>query len=112
MQQIKINGLTIDVVSVYGGKRDMLGAKRDSLAIKLHSDYETVVNTFVDGMAYSLVDISTDDEGNTSTYEYDKSEYSMAGDIVDHRDGTITVHMGKPTELEETQLLLYESMFE
>lgn len=32
--------------------------------------------------------------------EYDNSEYSLAGDITDHRDGTVSVKMGKPTESE------------
>ena len=36
-----------------------------------------------------------------STFEYvDCSEYSIAGDIIDHRDGTVTVKMGKPTAKE------------
>ena len=32
--------------------------------------------------------------------EYDNSEYSIAGDITDHRDGTVSIKMGKPTETE------------
>lgn len=32
--------------------------------------------------------------------EYDNSEYSLAGDITDHRDGTVSIKMGKPTETE------------
>lgn len=32
--------------------------------------------------------------------EYDNSEYSMRGDLSIHTDGTCTVKMGKPTELE------------
>ena len=32
--------------------------------------------------------------------EYDNSEYSIAGDITDHRDGTVSIKMGKPTEVE------------
>ena len=36
-----------------------------------------------------------------STFKYvDCSEYSIAGDITDHRDGTVTVKMGKPTAKE------------
>lgn len=33
-------------------------------------------------------------------HEYDNSEYSLAGDITDHRDGTVSIKMGKPTETE------------
>ena len=32
--------------------------------------------------------------------EEDMSAYSLAGEIVDHRDGTLSVKMGKPTETE------------
>lgn len=32
--------------------------------------------------------------------EYDNSAYSLAGDITDHRDGTVSIKMGKPTESE------------
>lgn len=32
--------------------------------------------------------------------EWDNSEYSLAGDITDHRDGTVSIKMGKPTESE------------
>ena len=32
--------------------------------------------------------------------EYDNSEYSISGPITDHRDGTVSIKMGKPTETE------------
>ena len=32
--------------------------------------------------------------------EEDMSAYSLAGEIVDHRDGTVSIKMGKPTETE------------
>ena len=32
--------------------------------------------------------------------EYDNSDYSMAGSITDNRDGTLSVKMGKPTQIE------------
>lgn len=35
--------------------------------------------------------------------EYDNSEYSIAGDITDHRDGTVSIKMGKPTETESAK---------
>ena len=36
---------------------------------------------------------------------YDNSEYSIAGDIVDHRNGSITVKMGKITAEEMLAML-------
>ena len=38
--------------------------------------------------------------------EYDNSEYRLAGDITDHRDGTVSIKMGKPTQLEMMQAQL------
>ena len=52
------------------------------------------------------------DENNTQTgtkiqeAEWDNSEFCLAGDITDHRDGTITVKMGKLTDLEEAYELM------
>ena len=38
--------------------------------------------------------------------EYDNSDYCVAGDIVDHRDGTISVKMGKPTAEELLSMIM------
>lgn len=38
--------------------------------------------------------------------EYDNCEYSLAGDIIDHRNGFVTVKMGKLTDLEAALELL------
>lgn len=40
--------------------------------------------------------------GQTVDHERDMSEYSLSGDITDHRDGTVSIKMGKPTETEST----------
>lgn len=39
--------------------------------------------------------------------DYDNSEFSVRGDIIEHPDGTISVKMGKPTDLEQAYELLY-----
>lgn len=38
--------------------------------------------------------------GQTVDHEQDMSDYSLSGDITDHRDGTVSIKMGKPTEAE------------
>lgn len=43
------------------------------------------------------------------TDEYDNSEYSIAGDITDHRNGYVSVKMGQPTA-EEILAILEEVM--
>lgn len=65
---------------------------REVLRFTINARYEDAARDFVDGAAIVIAD----DHGN----EYDKKAFSIAGDIVDHRDGRITVYMGKPTEAE------------
>lgn len=74
----------------------ILEKKRDGrwfLRITICGRYEDAVRDFMDGASLLLLD----DDGS----KYDKSEFSIAGDIVDHRDGRLTVYMGKPTEAEK-----------
>ena len=40
--------------------------------------------------------------------EEDMSEYSLAGQITDYRDGTVSIKMGKPTEAETLRAQLAE----
>ena len=49
--------------------------------------------------------LTLDDQGkeNLETVREELSAYSIAGDLVDTRDGNITLYMGKPTELELAQ---------
>lgn len=47
-----------------------------------------------------VLDESGAPTGQTVDHERDMSEYSLSGDITDHRDGTVSIKMGKPTEAE------------
>ena len=67
---------------------------------------DDVKSAFVNDAAYSQ-EWESETETGTETLAKDLSEYSIAGDIVDHRDGTITVYMGKPTDTETLLTLLY-----
>ena len=75
--------------------------------------HEQAATMFKNGAAWSVIKepaAYVDKEGNTITpdpVEVDYSEYCVAGDITDHRDGTCTIKMGKMTELEEAYELLY-----
>lgn len=84
---------------------------RESKAITLTAAYSEAAVIFTDGIAWSIVReyASTDDSGATSTVtdEYDNSAYSVLGDIVVHTDGTCTVNIGKPTDLEDVLEQLY-----
>ena len=93
---------------------------RESKSIKLEMSHDEAVEIWSEGAIWSILSEErvmkpkVDEEGNelfdengevimveTDELEkFDNSEYSMAGDIIDHRDGYITVKMGKLTELE------------
>lgn len=47
--------------------------------------------------------------GQTVDHERDMSEYSLSGDITDHRDGTVSIKMGKPTEVEALRAQLADA---
>jgi hypothetical protein len=57
---------------------------------------------FVNGLKWSIVE-----ENSNNTKEYDNSAFILAGDLTDHRDGTITVKMGRLTPLEEAYEILF-----
>ena len=72
---------------------------------------------FLDGAQYAQVWDSVvtdvDDAGNevetTVEESRDLSEWSVAGEIIDRRDGTVCVLMGKPTEMELLQAELADA---
>ena len=45
-------------------------------------------------------------DGKETEAEWDNSAFSLSGDITDHRDGTVTIKMGKPTDLEDAYEML------
>lgn len=118
---VKINN-KLYPATVSGKVTDKDWDNRESKSIKLEMDYRTAIGLFVDGLAWSIVQqnevptYQVDENGKlvldesgaptqTGTEmqetEFDNSEYNLAGDITDHRDGTITAKMGKLTDLEE-----------
>lgn len=126
MTYIKING-NLYPATVNGKMSDTAWDGRASKSITLDMDYATASALFVDGAAWSIIteqevpvyetnengEPVLDELGNpeVSGYEkqeteFDNSDYCLAGDITDHRDGKITVKMGKLTELEQA----YEMM--
>ena len=130
MTFIKINE-TLYPATINGKMADRDWDNRESKSITLEMDYETAKALFVDGVAWAIVQQSEvpvyqmdengeyvlDENGNpiqTGTEEqeteFDNSEYNLAGDLTDHRDGTITVKMGKLTDLEEAYEIMLGGM--
>ena len=99
--------------TVDGVNNDRTWNGRDTKTVTLTMTHADAAALFVDGLAWSIVfqgDTYTDPEtGETVTpavEEYDNSDYSVAGPITDNRDGTVSVKMGKPTQLEMMQAQL------
>ena len=108
---VKINDTTFPA-SITGRLHDRDWNDRESKSIRITSTYTEASNLFMDDVEWSIIQeveemVEQEDENGEITLvpkivteEYDNSEYSVAGEIIDHRDGTITVKMGKPTASE------------
>lgn len=115
MLKIKINGQEYQA-TISGMLRDTAWGDRKSKSITLAMDYETAMETFVDDVPWSILyqpsdyyDPETKQMVTPQVEEYDNSDYCVLGDITVHRDGTVTVKMGKPTA-EELNKILMEAM--
>ena len=78
---------------------------REWKAISVIGTADEVKAAFVDGITYrqqweSAV-IAEDGTQTTETQTRDLSDYCVAGDVVDTRDGNVTVYMGRKTEVEK-----------
>ena len=66
---------------------------------------DEVKAAFVDGITYrqqwESAIIAEDGTQTTETQTRDLSDYCVAGDVVDTRDGNVTVYMGRKTEVEK-----------
>ena len=112
---VVING-TSYAADIQGTKRDGAWGNRESKSITLPMDYATAAATFVDDVPWSILyqpteyyDPETQQMVTPPVEEYDNSDYCILGDITVHRDGTVTVKMGKPTG-EELYNILREAV--
>lgn len=106
---VKIAG-TQYPAEIFGRIKDPAWNDRESKTITLTMGHTQALGLFVDGLAWSIVMDITDESGTVTQEEYDNSAYSVAGDITDHRDGTVSVKMGKPTA--EEQLAELEAAYD
>lgn len=109
---IKVNN-TEYPAEVNGNPKDRSWGDRDTKTITLTMTHADVAALLPDNTPWSIVQrdmVNVLDEQGQPTgetkevvNEYDNSEYSLAGDITDHRDGTVSIKMGKPTETESAK---------
>ena len=121
MIYVKVNG-TLYPATIDGQMQDYQWDNRETKTITMQGTYDEIVGLFKDGTPWSIVMKETvqqrnddgslvlDKAGNPvteeQTSEWDNSEFSMSGPITDNRDGTVSIKMGKPTDLEDAMELL------
>lgn len=106
---IKVNGQEYPATLIYNYK-DLNWDMRETQTVHLTMPYAQAAALLPDNTPWSNVFRETkdklDNDGNPTgqteevVTEEDMSAYSLAGEIVDHRDGTVSIKMGKPTESE------------
>lgn len=109
---IKVNN-TEYPAEINGNPKDRTWGERDTKAITLTMPYAQAAALLPDNTPWSIVQRDTRDvldengmlTGQTEEVvnEYDNSAYSLSGAITDHRDGTVSIKMGKPTETESAK---------
>ena len=108
-QYLKVNGQEYPATLIYNYK-DRNWDMRETQTVQLTMPYAQAAALLTTGTPWSNVFRETkdklDNDGNPTgqteevVTEEDMSTYSLAGEIVDHRDGTVSIKMGKPTEAE------------
>ena len=103
MAGVKISGVYYPA-EVVSRANDKGWGGRNTKSITLGMSSAEAAALWVDGVSWSIIQENTtyDNFGDAEVtrWEIDCSEYNLAGDIIDHRDGTVTVIMGMMTELE------------
>ena len=106
---IKVGGVEYPVTLIYNYK-DRNWDMRESVAVHLTMPYAQAAALLTSGVKWSnvfreqkdVLDENGELTGQTEEVvtEEDMSAYSLAGQITDYRDGTVSIKMGKPTEAE------------
>lgn len=115
---VKVNGAEYPA-TVNGDRADRTWDGRDTKTIRLTMTHAEAAALLSDNTPWSIVQREMQDvldeqgqptgETKEVVHEYDNSEYSLAGDITDHRDGTVSIKMGKPTEAEQLRAQLEDA---
>lgn len=106
---IKVNGQEYPATCVYNYK-DRNWDMRETQTVHLTMPYAQAAALLPSGTPWSnvfretkdVLDADRNPTGETEEVvtEEDMSAYSLAGQITDYRDGTVSIKMGKPTETE------------
>ena len=111
-QFLKVNGQEHPVTHI-SKYQDTSWGGRSTQTLYLTMTHDEAVALLPSGTPWSIVQRDTvpkyDSDGQPTgeteevVNEYDNSTYSLSGAITDHRDGTVSIKMGKPTETESAK---------
>lgn len=109
---IKVGGQEYPATLIYNYK-DRNWDMRETQTVQLTMPYAQAASLLTTGTPWFNVFRETvdklDNDGNPTgqteevVNEWDNSAYSLSGAITDHRDGTVSIKMGKPTETESAK---------
>ena len=98
---------------IRGNPKDRSWGERDTKTVTLTMTAAEAAALLPDNTPWSIVQrdmVDKLDENDMPTgetveqvNEWDNSAYSLSGAITDHRDGTVSIKMGKPTETESAK---------
>lgn len=94
--KLRINKKEFPLLSATAATEYMKNYNRDVVTLKIEATFEDAAKNFIDGATFTIIDDAE------KPYEY--KDHTMAGQITDHRDGTVTVKMGKANTAEQDAL--------
>lgn len=97
--QVIVNSTTFPLLSARAATEELKGFRRDVISLTITATYQEAAVAFTDGATFTVVDDSM-----TPAEEFEYADHTMAGPITDHRDGTVTVKMGKANTAEQDAL--------
>ena len=121
MTYIKVNDILYPA-TIDGQIQDYAWDGRETKKVTMEATYEEILALLPDGTAWSIVSKDTvtatgedgtpllDENGapqvTERVSEWDNSDYSLSGPVTDNRDGTVSITMGKPTDLEDAYAMM------
>lgn len=92
------NGTEVQTIGIRAGLETLRGCRRDVATITTTGlDYAQAVALFTDSAKWSIVEVGEDQKEQV----YDWSSHGVAGPIIDNRDGTLIIKMGKNNTVEQ-----------
>lgn len=97
--QVTVNNATFSLLSARAATEELKGFRRDVISLTITATYQEAASAFTDNSTFTIVDDSV-----TPAEEFEYTDHTLAGPITDHRDGTVTVKMGKANTAEQDAL--------